>query len=194
MSGQYVSIITLISIFLGGFVIAREWDRKTIESLAATNASAFEIVLSKVIVYYIMAIWSMFIILGLGELLYDIPIRGSIIGLVFSLSVYVLEMICLGVLISSFMKNQFTAAQIAVIIGFLPTVMLSGLIFDLRAVQPFIRVIGMIIPPTYEVKAMRINMLSGGSELFLVANFFIQLFWCALFFILTVRQVKKDSK
>ena len=59
MSGQYVSIITLISIFLGGFVIAREWDRKTIESLAATNASAFEIVLSKVIVYYIMAIWSM---------------------------------------------------------------------------------------------------------------------------------------
>ena len=145
MSGQYVSIITLISIFLGGFVIAREWDRKTIESLAATNASAFEIVLSKVIVYYIMAIWSMFIILGLGELLYDIPIRGSIIGLVFSLSVYVLEMICLGVLISSFMKNQFTAAQIAVIIGFLPTVMLSGLIFDLRAVQPFIKVIGMIL-------------------------------------------------
>lgn len=60
--------------------------------------------------------------------------------------------------------------------------MLSGLIFDLRAVQPFIRVIGTIIPPTYEVKAMRINMLSGGSELFLVANFFIQLFLvCAIF-------------
>lgn len=51
----------------------------------------FEIVLSKVIVYYILAIWSMFIILGLGELLYDIPIRGNIIGLVFSLSVYVLD-------------------------------------------------------------------------------------------------------
>lgn len=194
MSGQYVSIVSLICIFLGGFVIAREWDRKTIESLAATNASALEIVLSKVIVYYILAIWSMFLILGMGELLYDIPIRGSIVGLVCSLSVYALEMICLGVLISSKMKNQFTAAQLAVIIGFLPTVMLSGLVFDLRAVEPFIRLIGNIIPPTYEVKAMRINMLSGGSEIYLVVNFFIQLFWTMLFFALSVRQVKKDSK
>ena len=194
MSGQYVSIISLICIFLGGFVIAREWDRKTIESLAATNASAFEIVLSKVIVYYLLALWSMMIIVGMGELLYDIPVRGSILMLMCSLSVYALEMICLGVLISARMKNQFTAVQLAVVIGFLPTVMLSGLIFDLRAVEPFIRIIGNIIPPTYEVRAMRIGMLSGGSELYLLANFFIQLCWTALFFVLSVRQVKRDSK
>ncbi len=194
MSGQYVSIISLMSIFLGCFVIAREWDRKTIESLAATNASALQIVSAKVIIYYVLSLWAVFIILALGELLYKIPIRGNILALIASLSIYALEMICLGVLISAKLKSQFTAAQCAVIIGFLPTVMLSGLLFDLRAVEPFIAFIGKIIPPTYEVKAMRINMLSGGNGAYIWQNFAIQLAWCALFFTLAVRQVKRDSK
>lgn len=194
MSGQYVSIITLMSIFLGSFVIAREWDRNTIETLATTKASALEIVLSKVIVYYLLALWSMLIVLTVGQTLYLIPIRGSIISLLVSLSIYALEMICLGVLISSKLKNQFLCAQMAVILGFLPTVMLSGLIFDLRAVQLFIRIIGAIIPPTYEVKAMRISMLSGGQTGFIMLNFVIQLFWCSVFFTLAVIQVKKDCK
>ncbi len=194
MSGQYISIISLICIFLGCFVIAREWDRKTIESLSATNVSALQIVLSKVIVYYVLSLWAVFIILTLGELLYKIPIRGNAVSLIASLSIYALEMICLGVLVSAKLKSQFTAAQCAVIIGFLPTVMLSGLLFDLRAVEPFIAFIGKIIPPTYEVKAMRINILSGGNSDFILQNFVIQLAWCALFFILAVRQVKKDSK
>lgn len=194
MSGQYISIISLMCIFLGCFVIAREWDRKTIESLAATNVSALQIVLSKVIVYYLLSLWAVFIILGLGELLYKIPIRGNPLLLVLSLSVYALEMICLGVLISARLKSQFTAAQCAVIIGFLPTVMLSGLLFDLRAVEPFISFIGSIIPPTYEVKAMRINILSGGNSSFILQNFAIQAGWCVLFFMLAVRQVKRDSK
>ena len=76
----------------------------------------------------------------------------------------------------------------------LPTVMLSGLLFDLRAVEPFISFIGSIIPPTYEVKAMRINILSGGNSSFILQNFAIQAGWCILFFMLAVRQVKRDSK
>ncbi|MCI6905760.1 MAG: ABC transporter permease [Succinatimonas sp.] len=194
MSGQYVSILTLMCVFLGSFAIAREWDRGTFESLCATNASALDIVLAKVIVYYVLALMTMFVILSLGQVLYDIPIRGNILYLLVSLSVYALEMICLGLLISAKLKNQFTATQIAVVIGFLPTVMLSGLIFDLRAVQPFIAVIGHIIPPTYEVKAMRINIMSGGQELYLLKNLLIQIAWTIVFFTLTVRQVKKDGK
>ena len=169
-------------VFLGSFAIAREWDRGTFESLCATNASALDIVLAKVIVYYVLALMTMFVILSLGQVLYDIPIRGNILYLLVSLSVYALEMICLGLLISAKLKNQFTATQIAVVIGFLPTVMLSGLIFE------------HIIPPTYEVKAMRINIMSGGQELYLLKNLLIQIAWTIVFFTLTVRQVKKDGK
>lgn len=194
MAGQYVSILTLMCIFLGSFVIAREWDRKTIESLAATNVSALEIVLAKVIVYYFIALWSLFIILSFGQVMYHIPIRGHIGLLILSLAIYAFEMICLGVLISAKLKNQFTATQAAVIIGFLPAVMLSGLAFDLRAVEWFIRIIGNIIPPTYEIKAMRIEFLSGGQLHYLIFNIFLQIAWAILFFFMAVRQVKKDSK
>ncbi|MGN0902373.1 MAG: ABC transporter permease, partial [Succinivibrio sp.] len=180
--------------FLGSFVIAREWDRGTIESLCITNAKAWEIVIAKVAVYYVLTLWAVMIVLIVGQLLYQLPIRGSVAVMFVSLSVYALEILCLGILLSAKLKNQFAATQIAVVIGFLPTVMLSGLIFDLKAVSPFIHLIGIIIPPTYEVKAMRISFMSGGSMLYLGMNLLIQLFWCALFLILTIRQVKRDCK
>ncbi|MGN1282133.1 MAG: ABC transporter permease [Succinivibrio sp.] len=194
MSGQYVSIITLLCIFLGSFVIAREWDRGTIESLCATSATAAQIVLSKIAVYYVIVLCSVIEVITLGQTFYQIPIRGSLILLFISLAIYSLELLCLGILISAKLKNQFTATQIAVVIGFLPTVMLSGLIFDLKAVEPFIHVIGIIIPPTYEVKAMRIIFMSGGSQGFLLMNLLIQSLWTLLFITLTVKQVKKDCK
>ena len=194
MSGQYVSIITLMAIFLGSFLIAREYDRKTIEALSATNATALEIVLSKVIVNYVLALLALFVILFLGELLYAIPIRGSGLLIILSLGEYALEMVCLGGLISALMKNQFLAAQIAVVIGFLPSVMLSGLIFDLRAVEWFIKVIGNLIPATYEITAIRYCFLSGGGTQYILFNLLLQAIFTLVFFTLTVFIVKKSCK
>lgn len=164
MPGQYVGIMTLLCIFIGCFLVAREYDRKTIETLVTTKASAFEIILAKILVYYIVCLWSLAIILALGQFLYDIPIYGNSFLLLISLMIYSFEMICLGVVISAKLKNQFLCAQIAVVVGFLPTEMLSGLLFDLRAVNDVIAFIGNIIPPTYQIKALRICFLSGGQE------------------------------
>lgn len=194
MPGQYVSIITLMAIFLGSFVIAREYDRNTIEALSATNASALEIVLSKVIVNYVLALMALFVILLFGELLYAIPIRGSVLLILLSLSEYALEMVCLGVLLSALLKNQFLAVQIAVVIGFLPAVMLSGLIFDLRAVEWFIKIIGNLIPATYEITAIRYCFLSGGGTQYILFNLLLQAIFTIVFFSLTVLIVKKSCK
>ncbi|MDY3107535.1 MAG: ABC transporter permease [Succinivibrio sp.] len=194
MPGQYVSIMTLMCIFMGSFLIAREYDRQTIETLITTKASAFCVVLAKIIVYYLLALWSMAVILILGQLIYDIPIRGNILILIISLGVYALEMLCLGSLISAKLKSQFICVQMAVIIGFLPTVMLSGLIFDLRAVEFFIRLIGQILPSTYEIKAMRICMLSGGQYAYVIFNLGLQILFTVGFFSLAVKQVKKDLR
>lgn len=194
MSGHYVSILTLLCMFLGSFVISREWDRKTIETLCATNASATEIVLSKIIVYYVLTVFSIFILLVTGQWLYKTPISGSIILSFVSLFVYAFEMLCFGIFLSAKIKSQFNCAQIAVVIGFLPAVMLSGLIFDLRAVTPIISFIGHILPPTYQVKAMRILFLSGGQSLYIMFNILLQFTIAVILIALTVRQVKKDCK
>lgn len=194
MSGHYVSILTLLCMFLGSFVISREWDRRTIETLCATNASATEIVLSKIIVYYALTVFSTFILLLAGQWMYSIPISGSIILSLISLLVYAFEMLCFGILLSAKIKSQFNCAQIAVVIGFLPAVMLSGLIFDLRAVTNLISIIGHSLPPTYQVKAMRILFLSGGQNTYVLLNILLQFTIALVFIALTVRQVKKDCK
>lgn len=194
MSGQYVGIVTLMCAFLGSFVISREWDRKTIESLCATNASALEIVLSKAIVYYLMSLIGLALTLISGELLLNIPIRGNIPFILCCYGVYCFEMISLGLLISALTHSQFLSVEYAVIVGFLPTVLLSGLIFDLDSVAPFIRIIGYCLPPTYMIQAMRVNFLSGGAWDILLRDLLIQLLFAALFFAATVLKLRRDTK
>ncbi len=194
MSGLYVAIATIMSTFLGAFVISREWDRGTMESLGATAASASEIVLSKLIAYYVLAAFGVMFMLILGQSILQIPIRGSMLLIILTLLVYVMEMLCLGMFISALCKNLFLAVEYAVIIGFLPTVLLSGLIFDLRGAHPVIQLIGYSIPPTYAVQALRISFLSGGQLSLVLRDLAIQVFYAALFFGLTVHKVGKDSK
>ncbi len=194
LSGQYIAIITLVCSFLGSFVVAREWDRGTMESLAGTMTSALEIVLSKVMVYFILGFTGSMITLIFGQLLLHIPLRGSVPLLVLLIAVYSFEMICFGVLISALCKNQFLASEYAIIIGCLPTVLLSGMIFDLRGVAPAIRAIGNAIPPTYAVEAMRVLFLSGGDTQKVLLDTALQLVYALLFLFIAVCKVHKDCK
>lgn len=194
MSGQFIAIITLVCAFLGSFVIAREWDRGTVESLAASNVTALEIVSAKLLTYLILALTGTMITVILGESLIGVPIRGSIAMLMLLVGVYTFEMLAFGILISAMCRNQFLASEYAVIIGCLPTVLLSGLLFDLRSVAPVIQWIGYLIPPTYAVEAMRIEFLSGGLGITVVRDIAIQLLWGVLFFMITVIRLHRDLK
>ena len=129
-----------------------------------------------------------------GQLLLDIPLRGSVILLVLLIAVYSFEMICFGVLISALCKNQFLASEYAIIIGCLPTVLLSGMIFDLRGVSPGIRLIGNLIPPTYAVEAMRVLFLSGGDTLKVLLDTLLQFIYAVVFLLLAVYKVHRDCK
>lgn len=194
VSGQYAAVVTLMSIFIGCLVIAREWDRGTMQPLANTNASAFEIVFAKVFVYFLLALWGSAIMLIVGELTLFIPIRGNIFMLLLTLAILALEMVTFGVLISAVTKNQFLAQEYAIVFGFLPAVLLSGLIFDLRGLPWFIQVIGYVLPPTYVIDSLRIIFLSGGDIMRLIINFLIQLFATIIFFYASVYLVKRDAK
>ncbi len=194
LSGQYIAIITLVCSFLGSFVIAREWDRGTMESLAGTMTSALEIVLSKVMVYFMLGFTGSMVTLIFGQLLLHIPLRGSVALLVLLIAVYSFEMICFGVLISALCRNQFLASEYAIIIGCLPTVLLSGMIFDLRGVAAWIRAIGNTIPPTYAVEAMRVLFLSGGDTQKVLLDTALQLAYALMFLFIAVCKVHKDCK
>ena len=194
VSAEYVGILGLICLFMVAVVISREWDRGTIASLYNSNASALEIVTAKVGAYYFLALLGGAMTLVYGQVLLGIPIRGSVAMLLATLCVFVLEMTCLGMLISAICKNQFLAQEYAIVIGYLPVTLLSGMIFDLRGLPATINFIGHLLPPTYAVESFRICFLSGGQSATLWVNLAIQALGAVLFFSLCVLSVKRGAR
>ena len=194
VSAEYVGILGLICLFMVAVVISREWDRGTIASLYNSNASALEIVTAKVGAYYFLALLGGAMTLVYGQVLLSIPIRGSVAMLLATLCVFVLEMTCLGMLISAICKNQFLAQEYAIVIGYLPVTLLSGMIFDLRGLPAAVNFIGHLLPPTYAVESFRICFLSGGQSATLWVNLAIQALGAVLFFSLCVLSVKRGAR
>ena len=194
VSAEYVGILGLICLFMVAVVISREWDRGTIASLYNSNASALEIVTAKVGAYYFLALLGSAMTLVYGQALLGIPIRGSVAMLLATLCVFVLEMTCLGMLISAICKNQFLAQEYAIVIGYLPVTLLSGMIFDLRGLPAAVNFIGHLLPPTYAVESFRICFLSGGQSATLWVNLAIQALGTVLFFSLCVLSVKRGAR
>jgi ABC-2 type transport system permease protein len=153
--------MTLNGALLTSLVMAREWERGTLESLFVTPVHATEIVISKIEPYFVVGILWLVMCLLTAKFLFAVTIRGSLSLIVFTSMLYLLVSLATGLLISAATKNQFLASQIALIVGFLPALMLSGFIFDLRSVPVFVRSISRALPATYYVEALQTLFLAG---------------------------------
>ena len=191
LPGQIVGIVTLIACFMCAIVIAREFDRDTFDGLKATNITELEFLLSKFIPYYILSILGAIVAFFVTFMLFDMPYRGSYVWGIAIMLVYIFTSVSLGLFVSILTKNQFLSCVLSVIISFLPSILLSGVIFDLRAVSYFIQIIGYALPPTYAVDAMRICFLSGGSNLDLIYDFLFILIFGMVIFMLTLHLLKR---
>ncbi|MFL6616967.1 MAG: ABC transporter permease [Povalibacter sp.] len=159
--GLIVLIMTLNGALLTSLVMAREWERGTLESLFVTPVHATEIVISKILPYFVVGLLGLVMCLLSAKFLFAVPIRGSLTLIVFTSMLYLLVSLGTGLLISAATKNQFLASQIALIVGFLPALMLSGFIFDLRSVPVVVRMISRVLPATYYVEALQTLFLAG---------------------------------
>ena len=147
--GLIVLIITIVGVFLTALVMAREWERGTLESLFISPVKPLEILLSKMIPYFCIAIIGLDLCLVAARYLFKVPIHGSLTIIILCSMLYLFTTLGMGLIISSITKNQFLASQIALVVSFLPAMMLTGFLFDLRSVPVFIRSVGQILPATY---------------------------------------------
>ena len=180
LSGQLVGVVTLMSAFMCSIVIAREFERGTITGLKATNINAAEFLISKIVPYYLLSILGAVFAILSAMLMYNLPFRGSAILFILTMAVYLYVSVMLGLLISAIAKNQFLASEFAIILSFLPSILLSGAVFDLRAIAPVISFIAHLFPPTYAVESAKICFLSGGSEDIIFKNLFIMLIFATI--------------
>jgi ABC-2 type transport system permease protein len=159
--GLIVLIMTLIGALLTALVMAREWERGTFEALFVTPIHAEEILLGKTIPYFILGMIGLALCLGAARFLFHVPFRGSVLALLGTSVLYLLVALSIGLLISSTFKSQFVASQITLLVTFLPAVMLSGFMFDLRSMPIAVRALTYVLPARYYVALLQTIFLAG---------------------------------
>jgi ABC-2 type transport system permease protein len=153
--GLIAVIMTLIGALLTALVMTREWERGTMEALQATPIKMREIILSKLITYFILGIGGMLLSVVTAIWLFRVPLRGSFIILFITSSLFLLVALGMGLLISSITKKQFVASQIAIITTYLPAFLLSGFIFDIASMPLVVQGITYVLAARYFVAILQ---------------------------------------
>jgi ABC-2 type transport system permease protein len=192
LPGLIVIVMTLVGVFLTALVMAREWERGTLEAIFATPVRPLEIIAAKIIPYFCIAMVGLGLCLAASYYGYGVPIHGSLWLVLLSSVEYVLVAIGMGLTISSLVKNQFLACQIALVVSLLPTIMLSGFLFDLRSVPTAISLIGHILPATYYMELLKMLFLAGTTGPIVIKDCLILLVYALLFFCLSWKLTCKE--
>jgi ABC-2 type transport system permease protein len=159
--GSIASVMAIIGTMLTALVVAREWERGTMEAMMATPISMAEFILSKVLPYFLLAMGAMAICAVIAIFFFDVPFRGSVLALVAISAAFLLPALGLGLFISAATKNQFVASQLAAFAGFLPTFLLSGFIYEIASMPWPIQAITYVVPARYLIPALQTVFLAG---------------------------------
>jgi ABC-2 type transport system permease protein len=168
--GSIAIIMTIVGALLTSLVIAREWERGTMEALLSTPVTRTELLLSKILPYYALGILSMMICVAMAVGLFDVPFRGSLLLLVVYTSLFLGSSLGLGLLLSTVTRNQFNAAQAALNAAFLPATMLSGFVYEISSMPAPIRAVTYLIPARYFISSLETLFQAGFVGRILLAD------------------------
>jgi ABC-2 type transport system permease protein len=159
--GLIMLIMTLIGALLTTLVMAREWERGTLEALFVTPVQVDEILLGKTVPYFVLGMMGLTLCLLAARFMFHVPFRGSLTVLVGASILYLLVSLSIGLLISSTTKSQFVASEATMLATFMPSLMLSGFLFDLRSMPAVVRLLTYVLPARYYVALLQTLFLAG---------------------------------
>jgi len=171
--GLIAVIMMVISALLTSLTVAREWERGTMEQLISTPVSPRELVLGKLIPYFVIGMVDVTLSILMGEFVYGVPLRGSVALLFAMAAVFLAGALSLGLLISVLSKTQLVANQLAMVLTFLPAFLLSGFVYPISNMPRAIRLVSYVVPARYFVallkgiylKGVGMNVLAGEALL-----------------------------
>jgi ABC-2 type transport system permease protein len=190
--GAIAIVMTIIGTMLTALVVAREWERGTMEAVLSTPASVTEILIGKLLPYFALGMLSTLGAAALAVFVFGVPLRGSLAALLLLSAVFMVPALGQGLLISSLARNQFLAAQIALFTGFLPSFMLSGFLYEIDAMPAPIRAITALVPARYFVDSLKAVFLAGDIWAVFLPNLAAMAAIGALFFVLAKRATRKN--
>ena len=159
--GVLALVMSVIGAFLTSLTIAREWERGTMEQLISTPVTPLEIMLGKLVPYFIIGMFDVIVCALIAIYWFQVPFRGSFVTLLFSSAMFMVVVLSLGFFISVIAKSQLAASQIALLITFLPAFLLSGFLYSIEQMPIVLQWITRILPARYYVSVLKEIFLKG---------------------------------
>ncbi|HUY82018.1 MAG TPA: ABC transporter permease [Acidobacteriaceae bacterium] len=179
--GLIAIIMTLIGALLTALVVAREWERGTMEGIMVTPVTRTEILLGKLLPYFVIGMGGMALSTLMAVFLFDVPLRGSLWVLFGSAALFLLTALGMGLMISVVARSQFVAAMVAIVTTFLPAFILSGFLFDIRSMPRIIQFLTHIVAARYFVAILQSTFLAGDIPSLILRNCLGMGALCAIF-------------
>jgi ABC-2 type transport system permease protein len=154
-------IMMIIAALLTSLTVAREWEQGTMEQLIATPVTAPELILGKLLPYFVIGMVDLAVAVAMGKYLFHVPMRGSLPLLFGIAAVFLVGALSLGMLFSVVARSQLPASQMAMAFTFLPSYLLSGFVFSIDSMPPVVRAVTYIVPSRYFVKVIKGIYLKG---------------------------------
>ncbi len=159
--GLIAIIMMIIAALITSLTVAREWERGTMEQLISTPVKGRELILGKIIPYFVIGFVDVLIAVVMGEFLFRVPLRGNVALLFVMASVFLAGALALGTLVSIVTRSQLLANQVAMVATFIPTFLLSGFIFPIHNMPRVVRFVTYIVPARYFVTILKGIYLKG---------------------------------
>ncbi|MGV8935394.1 MAG: ABC transporter permease [Gallionellaceae bacterium] len=190
--GLIAIIMTLIGAMLTAMVMSREWERGTMEALLVTPLSMSEVILGKLVPYFILGLGGLTLSISMALFLFDVPLRGSLWVLLAASALFLVVALGMGLFISTVARSQFVAGLVALIATFLPAFLLSGFLFDIGSMPVVVQAITHVVAARYYVAILQTVFLAGNVWSVILPNALGLLALAVLFLGLTWRNARKQ--
>lgn len=190
--GLIAVIMMVIAALLTSLTVAREWEQGTMEQLVATPVKGTELILGKLAPYFAIGVFDVALAVLMGEFLFDVPLRGSVALLFGMAAVFLAGALSLGMLISIVTKGQLLASQLAMVLTFLPSFLLSGFMYAIANMPLAVQAITYVVPARYFVTMLKgIYLKSVGLEILAIEAALLLVFGAALVLFANLRFKKR---
>jgi ABC-2 type transport system permease protein len=159
--GLIAVILMMIASMLSSLSIAREWENGTMEELLSTPVRPAEMVLGKLSAFFLLGLADTITALLAGVLIFEVPMRGSVVLLFVSSFVFLFGALCWGLWLSAITRNQLQAFQLGLLSSFLPAFLLSGFVYSIDSMPLIPRLISQVVPARYFVALLKGIFLKG---------------------------------
>jgi len=191
--GIIALIIMIVGALLTSLVVAREYENGTMETIRSLPVRSVEFLIGKALPYFFIGLVDVLVAILMGQLLFGVVMKSSFWLMIVASSIYLGVALCLGLLISTLTKSQLVANQMAILMTYLPTLLLSNFVFPKENMPAFLKLITYIVPATYYIDILNGLYLRNLNLAYLWPSFLVLFLMLLLLSTINMLILKKEG-